>query len=173
VITEAIGVFCTTADSTDPLMWVHYAAQHSGFLIGFKANASLFSDEEGELAKVEYEAAPADIVPPDKRLCWYKDAHWSYEKEWRCVRAIKKGGSRDIALDPSDIAEIVLGARMNPGHITAILEFAHYMKPEYQIPIRVAKLDTATHGIVSEPSRLEYCTNCNGNGHFRPKVNAK
>jgi hypothetical protein len=35
---ESLGVLCLTADPDNHLMWVNYAAQHTGFVVGFKTS---------------------------------------------------------------------------------------------------------------------------------------
>ncbi len=164
---NTLGVFCTTSDPTNHLMWVHYAEEHKGFAIGFNSNAALFSDGGAELRKVQYDPPPTTLVPPARELCWFKDPHWNYEKEWRCIRNFTLKDSRDIGLEPEAIHEIVLGAKMSNGDITTILEMVHLLKPEYDIPVMVSKFDKAAHDITNVPSTLSYCTRCNGKGHFR------
>jgi hypothetical protein len=38
-----LGIFCLTERPNDHLMWVHYARNHSGFVIGLNARASFLS----------------------------------------------------------------------------------------------------------------------------------
>src|SRR5262249_45453503 len=39
-----LGIFCTTENPDNHLMWVHYAGQHTGFVIGFKTDTLLFKE---------------------------------------------------------------------------------------------------------------------------------
>jgi hypothetical protein len=164
---NTLGIFCLTGDADNHLMWVHYAAQHTGFVIGFNTADSLFSDDGGKLQRVKYTAPPSGIRPPSIALCLYKDRDWSYEKEWRCIRPINSGQSRDIFLPPTALDEIVLGSKMSRDHITSVLEFVDLLKPDFNVTVSVSKLDIASKAISHAVSSLSLCPNCRGAGHIR------
>src|SRR5438105_3201695 len=67
---RTLGVLCLTEDPDNHLMWVHYAAQHRGFVVGFRTDNALFFEKDAELGKVEYRTCPKDIMPPSKRVCF-------------------------------------------------------------------------------------------------------
>src|ERR1035441_6605412 len=41
---QTFGIFCMTEDPRSQLMWAHYAAKHTGFVIGFRTSLEPFSD---------------------------------------------------------------------------------------------------------------------------------
>jgi hypothetical protein len=161
-----LGIFCTTEDPDNHLMWVHYAAQHTGFVVGFKSSGRIFLDE-GDLRDVKYDAPPPSIVPPSLDLCWYKDRHWFYEREWRSIREINLGKPRDVPIDPEDVLEIILGSAMTSSNVTTILESVDPLRPEIDIHINRSVVDIASRRIRHEPARLVLCGTCSGKGHVR------
>ena len=50
----SLGIFCLTEDPDSHVMWVHYAAQHTGFVLGFDTSSELFSENGAKLAAVDY-----------------------------------------------------------------------------------------------------------------------
>jgi Protein of unknown function (DUF2971) len=162
----SLGIFCTTEDPDNHLMWVHYAAQHTGFVIGFKSSGRLFLDG-GELRDVKYARRPPSTGHASLDLCWYKDRHWSYEREWRCIREICPGKARDVSLDPEEVSEVILGSAMTSSNVTAILESVDPLRPEINIPINRSVVDVASRRIWHEPAKLSLCSTCSGKGHVR------
>lgn len=86
-LSQLIYVACFSERFDSILMWSHYAAQHTGIVIGYKRNAALFDT----IMKVEYQTERADIpfwkVPHphwDYKLATTKFTDWAYEHEWRC-----------------------------------------------------------------------------------------
>ena len=49
-----LGILCLTEDPDSQLMWVHYAARHSGFVIGFNTSDRIFTEHNATLRKVIY-----------------------------------------------------------------------------------------------------------------------
>jgi hypothetical protein len=104
------------------LMWVHYAAQHRGFVIGFHSSSRFLSPEGGLLGEVKYERAPEDICPPVLECALYKEEEWRYEKEWTCVRSDNEPDSyKYIDFNPGDVAEVIVGSQMEEHHVMTIL----------------------------------------------------
>ncbi len=149
---SGLGVLCTTVDPDNHLMWVHYAAQHAGFVIGFKTDSDLFKDG-GDLREVRYEQPPPSITPPSMDLCWSKDPDWSREKEWRCIRKIGHGNARDVPLEPEWVSEIILGSAMAGAHINAVLECMEWLRPEFKVQLCQSKVDLVSRRIVHEASK--------------------
>jgi hypothetical protein len=157
---NSLGIFCSTTDPDNHLMWVHYAGQHTGFVIGFKSGGAIFSG--GELREVQYDTPPP-ISPPSLELCWYKDNHWSYEKEWRCIRKIGPGEKRDIGLEPEDVSEIILGSAMAGTHVNAVLGCMEWLR-DFGVKLCQSKVDLTSRSILHEPSKLALCGACQGKG---------
>lgn len=128
-----LGMLCLSEVSDSLLMWSHYGNEHCGFVIGFDADHPYFDDRRGpqdelrHLRRVNYrqdrpsgqlsEFDGADIL-------LVKSTHWSYEQEWRIMRALREA-KETIPADPYPISlfpfppeavvEVILGARMEHG----------------------------------------------------------
>ncbi len=93
------GLLCFSEDWTDPVLWSHYAAKHSGMCLGFDIDRSLV------LRKVSYRterlgrrvgSLPAESPLPveiDQELAGLlmttKFSSWSYEREWRVILSLQ------------------------------------------------------------------------------------
>lgn len=126
---EVLGVLslCEVPDSL--LMWAHYGASHTGFVLELDPTHSYFNarrtaqDEFGHLRQVQYrDTRPSanliDLDGPEMFLV--KSKEWSYEYEWRILRPLKDAhdvvnvNGEDIHLFqlPADaIKAVILGAR--------------------------------------------------------------
>lgn len=132
---EFINITRVLSLSSDPkniLMWGHYAASHSGFVIEFNENHNFFNqkrsdkDEYGFLRKVIYQNEipcmdPLINKPVNHFLI--KSTDWLYEKEWRMLlpehyakQKISIGNKTfDLFhLPPDAIKNIILGCRTSP-----------------------------------------------------------
>jgi hypothetical protein len=111
-----LGIFCLTEDPDNQLMWVHYAARHTGFVIGFKTSDRIFSEHDAVLHKVRYgEPCDFDLLPLTSELCLHKEAVWAYEKEWRCIRRCGKNVPREVDVPERSMNTIILGADILQG----------------------------------------------------------
>jgi hypothetical protein len=117
---ESIGIFCMASDRDDHLMWVHYAAQHTGFVIGFDTRDTVFTAQGAVLDHVRYEPVPTPS-PIGVRHCFYKGKEWSHEREWRCVRVFAEGELRDVSINKASIREVVVGHAMKPYHVVEMI----------------------------------------------------
>ncbi|MBZ4039097.1 DUF2971 domain-containing protein [Novilysobacter selenitireducens] len=124
-----IGALCLSEVCDSLLMWAHYAASHTGFVLEFDAHHPFFhaqrseNDECRHIRRVLYrDARPSgvllDLEVSDMFLV--KSTQWSYEREWRMFMAlteandIANSGSSKIYLfevPPDAIIGVVLGAR--------------------------------------------------------------
>jgi hypothetical protein len=122
-IRGAIGVLSLTEKPCNLLMWSHYADQHRGFVIEFDASHPFFQprgsprDEFHHVRRVEYTrqrpSTPIEsFVGP--RTLLTKSVEWRYEREWRMLARVphRAGEVHLVALPPSCITGIILGARM-------------------------------------------------------------
>jgi hypothetical protein len=96
---ELLGALCLSEVPDSLLMWSHYGASHSGFVLAFDAKHSHFHEEKGpedefrHLRRVVYrEARPsATLVEFDGvDIFLVKSGHWSYEREWRIFRSLSE-----------------------------------------------------------------------------------
>src|SRR5262245_61303190 len=67
-----IGVLCLTEKANNHLMWVNYAHNHAGFVLGFDAHAAFFSNDERTLSKVKYRERPKVVTEASVDACFYK-----------------------------------------------------------------------------------------------------
>ena len=89
------GLICFSRTWRSPLMWAHYAKNHTGLCLEFTIDQDKISSAGHALLDVRYTPTRIhrDTVPPDldcvttarvlQDLCATKFSHWSYEKEVR------------------------------------------------------------------------------------------
>lgn len=94
---EHLGALCLSEVPDSLLMWSHYAASHTGFVLEFDSHHPYFhekrspNDEFRHLRRVHYRetrpSAPlSELEGTD--LFLVKSGHWGYEREWRVLRAL-------------------------------------------------------------------------------------
>lgn len=112
-IDKALGILSLTKKPDHPLMWSHYAATHSGFVLVFNETHEFFSsalqqsDDVGGLHRIRYcsERPKFDPLIDMSRLeemenseyfiSWMdkvfftKSQEWEYEQEWRIINSLK------------------------------------------------------------------------------------
>ncbi|MGQ6115116.1 MULTISPECIES: DUF2971 domain-containing protein [Serratia] len=95
-------ICCFSTESTNPLLWSHYADRHSGFCIRFKKNVLLDDLSPFEYDEVKYSDDPINLLEgiydgsnPAKKIIFSKSQAWSYEKEYRLIH-------RDISRSEDD-----------------------------------------------------------------------
>jgi hypothetical protein len=129
-----LGILSLSETPSSPVMWAHYAADHSGFLIVFDERSPWFWAKKGDLdefrhiRKVTYLEMSRPGYPADvgaQELFYSKLSEWKYEREWRIIRPLAESSSRlgDIYLFdvPADsIKGVVLGFRANDALATAL-----------------------------------------------------
>jgi hypothetical protein len=97
-----VGILSLTEKPDNLLMWAHYAAEHTGFVIGFDTSHEYwnnFGDEKGDdhagvLRKVNYSdrrPSPPHIAAASRTEMYFtKSREWEYEQEWRVFRSLVK-----------------------------------------------------------------------------------
>ncbi|MDQ6759643.1 MAG: DUF2971 domain-containing protein [Acidobacteriota bacterium] len=163
-----VGIFCLTEDPNNHLMWVHYAEQHKGFVLGFATQSTLFADAGRTLRKVTYEPLPPQITfegaPPLTVSCC-KSREWIYEKEWRCVQRFTATASRDVIFDPMlVIKEVIIGSAMTDDHLSQILLFKEMHDRFESIKLSRSVLNRETWTIGHSPLSMRLCLDCGGTG---------
>ena len=99
-LSSRFGIISLSTDPRQPLMWSHYTADASGFVIGYDVDLlrTLGSREES-LRPVVYQSKIVPIVSYDfvasleeviNVLLSIKSDHWSYENEWRLIVELDK-----------------------------------------------------------------------------------
>jgi hypothetical protein len=112
-----VGILSLTEKPDNLLMWAHYAAEHTGYVIGFDTSHKYwnnFGDEKGNdhlgvLRKVDY----SDKRPAPKHLAamlrtemyFTKSREWEYEQEWRVFRGVENA---DQVIETEDTLPICL-----------------------------------------------------------------
>lgn len=111
------GLICFSADWTDPVLWTHYGARHTGICLGFNVKRRL-------LRKVRYVSRrivsnlPFGSVKSalEEEIVCTKFESWRYEDEYRLVvdlkAAKKEGALYFLTFDEGiELAEVIIGAR--------------------------------------------------------------
>lgn len=125
---NGLGVLSLAANSTDLLLWAHYAAGHSGLCLQFRAtsDAPFF----GRAQPVAYSTAYPQVDPvldsPDhlvEALILTKASAWAYEEEWRIIDHQTCPGLKTF---PAELlVGVILGATMRPDdrqYVAGLLE---------------------------------------------------
>ncbi len=94
---NTLGIFSLSEVSDDLLMWAHYAANHSGFVLEFDDGHAWFwaqrpeGDDCGTLKKVSYADEPSSRYLAELKaheVFYTKGKKWEYEREWRVIRPL-------------------------------------------------------------------------------------
>lgn len=126
---EQIGAMCLSEVPDSLLMWSHYGASHTGYVLEFNSHHPYFhkkrspADEFQHLRRVLYrETRPSarlnELEGPD--LFLVKSGHWAYEREWRILRALTEA-PEVVQAEPypvhlfdfprESLTSVILGAR--------------------------------------------------------------
>jgi hypothetical protein len=158
-----LGVFCLTERSDNHLMWVHYADNHAGFILGFNTSAPFFSENGRILDKVIYQSRPSVFPEPNLRACFYKANVWAYEQEWRCVREFQPSDSRMETIEPTFVSQIIFGSRMESGQRARIVScVTGYGMTDIHYFISAPSYKSWT--FENNHKKLSLCDKCAGNG---------
>lgn len=141
------GIYCLSANCTNPLMWSHYADSHRGLVLGI--DTDLICDSCREPLQVTYSSQRAPLNHRFNRdpshyqelliaLITTKSLHWSYEQEYRilfeleeCSRSQTPDGSQIYlySIAPKSIVRVILGSRVL--RQTATLVATELRKPHF------------------------------------------
>ena len=163
-----LGILCLTLQSNNHLMWVNYARNHTGFVLGFDADAPFFVEEGRHLGCVEYRKLPDVVTAGGVDACFRKSDVWKYEQEWRCVKEFKTSEPRNVCVDRDVIREIIFGVHMEAWQITRILEAttAHEMNPTFM----VSKASKKSWTFDNKQAAFYLCKTCDGRGYTMPET---
>jgi hypothetical protein len=111
-LNKSIGILSMAEKADDLLMWAHYAAAHTGFVLELDTNNLYFeqrrnsADEFGWLRKVDYSERRPILSVSDEdigiALLTTKPAAWKYELEWRMLMPLS-AASEIIHATPYDV----------------------------------------------------------------------
>jgi hypothetical protein len=160
-----LGIFCLTEESTNHLMWVHYAKNHTGFVLGFNARASFFRENGRIFRKVVYERGPKVLSEPDASACFRKSVEWKYEQEWRCINEFPRSESRNVEIEPSLVTHIIFGFQMESWQITRIMQYADAYRMNH---VQFLRSNPSTSSWTFENTRkmMCVCSTCGGDGYL-------
>jgi hypothetical protein len=134
---NSMVVLSLSENQNSLLMWAHYAADHSGFAIGFNAEHPYFQSagsnpgNPGYLHRVVYaEERPSGVLGSlsVEKAYLTKSPEWGYEREWRVLQRASNASevlANDVhlfAFPETAVAEVILGARMKDTTRTELLE---------------------------------------------------
>lgn len=118
---KRFGIICTSTHWRSPVMWAHYAKNHTGVCLGFDV-------PEGHARKMDYApervllnldpSKPAHGVNGDTfaQMAFTKYSQWAYEEEWRITGSLDEpdplNGRYYVPFGPTlSLREIIVGAR--------------------------------------------------------------
>jgi hypothetical protein len=153
-------------------MWTHYAASHTGFVIGFDTGSSMFVEamKNPKLRHVDYrpervsatEGLPGQPYVGPGAVLWTKSEDWQYEGEWRWIECRSPYDYAEVvaapngellflrAVPPGSVREVILGCRVNP----LLADSIQVLKssPDYKhIELFKATLHKSKYGLQIEP----------------------
>ncbi|WP_422527065.1 DUF2971 domain-containing protein [Serratia fonticola] len=126
---DNVRVFCVSAIPDNLLMWGHYAASHTGFVLELDVDNNFFhqrrnpKDEFGFLRKVNYQENIVTIDPLTEKPVEHflvKSKDWEYEKEWRMLMLENSSDRKTVINDttydlfkfPKEIIKsVIIGCR--------------------------------------------------------------
>jgi hypothetical protein len=158
------GVFSTSQDPSNLLMWSHYADAHQGLCIGFNAGL-LYSyfDRMNEadaipitVEKVRYLPNPPKIYPRnDSDVYEYvypqitvKCDKWAYEKEIRFI--LHRGANIEFDIPKEAINQIIFGYKMDNKTRNKIENLI--IRHDYHVQLFQATLAKNSYELQIEPS---------------------
>jgi hypothetical protein len=118
---KTLGFVSFSDNWKSPLMWGHYARNHTGVCLGIEVPDDRVLRVQYEPARLNFllEMSPLEAaVDPDviKRIVTTKFKEWEYEREWRYITPLEHRdddtGHYHVYLSPDfELREIIVGAR--------------------------------------------------------------
>jgi hypothetical protein len=99
---NTLGILSLSEVPDDLLMWTHYAANHSGFVLEFDDKHHWFwtqrpeGDDCGNLRQVSYADHPSSDYLAELKaheILYTKGKKWDYEREWRIIRPLAESST--------------------------------------------------------------------------------
>ena len=141
---KSFGVACFTNHWNNPLMWSHYASQHSGFTVEYSVRSMSLACENPSFSQhhVQYVSQLPELCLSEilfsphqvlQRMLATKSADWAYEREWRLVHCEQKNS---VAPMPShmEISALIAGLKMEPVKLDQLKATAQKLEiPAFQV----------------------------------------
>jgi len=127
--TGTIVVLSLSENRESLLMWAHYAAAHTGFLIGFESPETILGSQSPHrhIAKVIYASERPSRITFEEitndELLLTKSKEWEYEQEWRILDSLFSADGKapvnapdcwPFRFRPEAITEVIGGCRVDP-----------------------------------------------------------
>ncbi len=133
---QSIGALSLSEKCDVPLMWSHYAGEHTGVVLGIKTEDSLLLPHPNTQEPRKY-CDIGSVTYGDKRFSYpnpegdhlgfmfHKDKCWQYEKEWRVIKGLEILDQVDEEIyvsqfNASSIGAVIFGALTSSEDITKI-----------------------------------------------------
>ena len=144
---DNMGVFSTSKNSLSETLWANYAANHSGYCLGFKT-VELVRRLYCTVRKVDYSDEPINYSfmkgLNGENLFFKKSCKWSDEEEFRFFTLrIGRGKNRLEKFECNDVSKIILGLNISEQNQNEILEI---VKTVYNNSIPVFKVQIKSGG---------------------------
>ncbi len=156
-VNDVYGVTCFSEKPDSLLMWAHYAAAHSGVVIGFRTKHASFLGL-GHLLPVQYRVRRPVLRSTISQesvlqLLSTKSREWAHEREWRIAARLKdctRNGKLWLrSFDPECVAVLVLGARAKRSLTQCVLK---WQAEHPSTRVLQARLDSLRFGLFLDES---------------------
>ncbi len=144
---RAFGILSFSKRADCPVMWAHYAAEHSGFVVGYSEGHPVFSgstdpqDFIGRLLPVQYIDAGTDAHEALGLTAFFmKSRRWSHEEEVRMVMHLDDHLDRVdlptgtavhlLRVPPEAVESVTYGARSSSDLVSTLR--TTLSRPDYQ-----------------------------------------
>jgi hypothetical protein len=165
LLRNRLGILCLTERPDNHLMWVHYARNHTGLVLGFNARAPFFQEDNRVLRKVVYHSGPKVFAEADVSVCFYKSDQWKYEREWRCVRSFQPSEPRVVGIESALVTQIIFGSRMEACQIARIMQCATALEM-VNAQFLLSSPSSRSWTFENVPKRMSVCGAYTGNGYL-------
>lgn len=146
-------------------MWAYYAGSHQGFCVGYEVDEAILGTNGFELGPVNYvserpkldfwELLFTDVAA---KVLYSKSINWAHEREMRIVAhtdniAVAESRRHGFLVDMPqgiEIAEIILGSRINPKLQQDLIQIANDLSKESfkHVPVRSAVPESTRYNIL-------------------------
>jgi hypothetical protein len=138
-----IGICCFTESATNRQMWAQYAADHTGFCLGFKFDSRplgsfrkqdihrvTYATESPRVPITVYAKRPYDVYSATLAVLTTKHTDWKHEREWRYLH---DSANESVAYPSAALEEVIIGARTGHENHDELVATALKCNPEVRI----------------------------------------